>query len=85
MVQMESCIGVNEDIHSLTNLHWVYFVCFVSFCLIQPVILQFVIQGYKLSQKASVWENPAFLLHAAHRGQKTEVVMNHQVGKDQCS
>lgn len=59
--------------------------CFVSFCLIQPFVLQFSVQGYKLSQEAPVWENPAFLLHTACRGQKTEVVMNHQVGKDQGS
>lgn len=44
---------------------------FVLFWLIQPFILQFSVQGYKLSEEASVWENPAFLLHTAYRGQKT--------------
>lgn len=52
----------------------------VLFWLIEAFVLQFLVQGYKLSQKASVWENPAFLLHMAYRGQKTEVVVNHQVG-----
>lgn len=46
----------------------------------QSFALQFLVKGYKLSQEASVWKDPAFLLHTAHRGQKTQVVMNHQVG-----
>lgn len=50
-----------------------------------PFVLQFSVQGSELLQKASVGENPAFLLHTAYRGQKSEVVTNHQVGEDQRS
>ena len=53
--------------------------CFVLFWLSQPFALQFSVQANKLSQEASVGENPAFLLHTAYRGQKTVVMMNHQV------
>lgn len=56
-----------------------------SFIFIQPFVLQFSVQRYELSQEASVWKNPAFLLHTASRGEKAVVVMNHEVGQDQRS
>lgn len=85
MVQMETVLhGVNEDFCSLREDSSMDACC--SFCLLsRPSLQQFSVQGYKLSQEASVWENPSFLLHTAHRGQETEVVMNHQEGQDQCS
>lgn len=43
-------------------------------------MLQFLVEAYKLSQEASVRENPALLLHTTYRGQQAEVMMNHQVG-----
>lgn len=76
--------GVNGDVYSLREDSATDACC--SFCLLsRPFLPQSSVQGDKLSQEASVWENPAFLLHTAHRGQKTEVVANHQEGQDQRS
>lgn len=75
VVQMVTFLhGLNEDTDfcRLRKDNYVDLLCrvaprFALFWLIQPFILQFSVQGYKLSQEASVRENPAFLLHTACR------------------
>lgn len=52
-------------------------------CLLCGDVLQLSVQGDELLHEASVWKNPAFLLHAAHRRQESAAMVNHQVGQDQ--